>query len=91
MGEDFEKIIVATIKLLASQELAFRGSPEDITSRQKGNYLSCLVHLAQFDDLLSEHLRRYANKGKGPVSYLTHQICNEFMELMKIKLVETFI
>lgn len=83
--------IVATVKLLASQGLAFRGSTEDITSRHKGNYLSCLVYLAQFDDLLSEHLQRYANKGKGSVSYLSHQICNEFLELMKIKLLETFI
>lgn len=83
--------IVATIKLLAAQGLAFRGSNEDLTSRHKGNYLSCLVYLAKFDNFLAEHLERYANKGRGSVSYLSHQICNEFLEVMKTKLVETFI
>ncbi|GFY57251.1 hypothetical protein TNIN_4101 [Trichonephila inaurata madagascariensis] len=44
--------IVATIKLLASQGLAFLGSTEDITSLHKGNYFSYLMYLAQFYDII---------------------------------------
>ena len=40
----------------------------------KGNYLSCIVYLAEFNDFLAEHLRRYRNKGTGSTSYLSHII-----------------
>lgn len=84
------KRILATVKLLSKQGLTFRGSDENLENRYRGNYLSCLVYLAEFDDFLAEHLRRYGNQGKGSTSYLSHHICDEFILLMKDKLLDTF-
>ena len=47
-----------------------------------GNYLGILELLAKFDDLLKDHLENYAQKGKGNTSYLSHQICDEFVKLL---------
>lgn len=85
------KRIIATIKFLSAQGLAFRGSDENLNSPHRGNYLSCLVYLAEFDSFLAEHLRKYGNKGKGTVSYLSHQICNEFLGILENKLIELFV
>lgn len=84
------KRILATVKLLSRQGLAFRGSDENLESPYRGNYLSCLMYLAEFDNFLAEHLCRYANQGKGSTSYLSHHICDEFVQLMKDKLLATF-
>lgn len=35
--------VIATIELLASQGLGFRGSNEDLTSRHKGNYVVLFI------------------------------------------------
>lgn len=82
--------ILATVNFLSRQGLPFRGSDENIGSRFKGNYLSCLVYLANFDDFLAEHLRRFGNKGKGSVSYLSHHICDEFIEIIRDRMLSTF-
>lgn len=76
------KRIAATVKLLAGQGLAFRGTNENLQSSQKGNYLSCLAYLSEFDSFLAEHLKRCGNKGSGHVSYLSHSIVDEFILLM---------
>lgn len=85
------KRIIATIIFLSRQGLAFRGTDENINSQHSGNYLSCLVYLAEFDSFLAEHLHKYANKGKGTVSYLSHQICDEFIISINEKLIRLFI
>ena len=43
------KRVVATVKLLSAQGLAFRGHRESRDSTNKGNYLTCLDYLAEFD------------------------------------------
>ncbi|XP_043484549.1 zinc finger MYM-type protein 1-like [Leptopilina heterotoma] len=83
--------VLATIKFLSKQGLAFRGSDENLKSQHKGNYLSCLTYLSEFDEFLEEHLRRYGNQGKGCTSYLSHQICDEFILLLRDKLINTFV
>ena len=37
--------------------------------------------LSQFDPFLAEHIRRYGNKGRGQVSYLSSTTCEEFIKL----------
>lgn len=36
----------------------------------------------QFDPFLKEHIEKYGTAGKGHTSYLSHVICEEFIELM---------
>lgn len=79
------KRVVATVKLLGPLGLAFRGSNETVDSENKGNFLTCLEYLSQFDNFLKNHLEKYGNCGKGGTSYLSHTICDEFIHLMARK------
>ena len=74
--------IVEVIRFISERGLAFRGSNETIGSESNGNYLGILELLAKFDPFLNEHLNNYANKGKSVTSYLSHRICDEFIELL---------
>ena len=85
------KRIIATVKLLASLGLAFRGHRENKESNRRGNFLSCLGYLAEFDSFLKNHLERYGDKGRGNVNYLSHNVCNEFICLMGEKVKEYLI
>lgn len=76
------KRIIATVKLLASMGLAFRGHREGAQSNRKGNFLSFIDYLAEFDTFLKLHLEKYRNRGTGNVNYLSHTICDEFISLM---------
>ncbi|XP_039303482.1 zinc finger MYM-type protein 1-like [Solenopsis invicta] len=80
--KDVLKKIVGVIKFLASRGFAFRGDNQTIGSQSNGNYLGCLELLSQFDPFLSEHIKKYGNAGKGISSYLSANICNEFINAM---------
>jgi len=45
--------------------------------------------LAQYDTLLASHIGKYANRGKGHVSYLPSTICEELVKLMGQKVQDT--
>lgn len=74
--------LIAVIKFLSKQGLAFRGSLEKFGEEQCGNYLATLELIAKFDPFLKNHVEKYANKGKGKVSYLSKDICDEFIEVL---------
>lgn len=74
--------VVATIKHLGERGLAFRGHDEILGSPHNGNFLGFIELLAQFDSLLSAHIKKYGNKGKGSVSYLSSTICDEFIDIL---------
>lgn len=76
------KRIVATVKLLATLGVAFRGHRETRESKRIGNFLSCIEYLAEFDNFLKEHLNRFGLQGKGIISYLSHFTYDEFVGLM---------
>ncbi|XP_018365076.1 PREDICTED: uncharacterized protein LOC108762532, partial [Trachymyrmex cornetzi] len=76
------KRIVSVIKFLALRGFAFRGDNQTIGSQSNGNYLGCLELLSQFDPFLSEHIKKYGNAGIGNPSYLSANICNEFINAM---------
>lgn len=80
------KRIVAVIRFLASRGLAFRGDNETLGSTKNGNYLGSLELLSEFDPFLEQHLKQYGNAGKGSTSYLSANICEEFIELMAQRL-----
>lgn len=51
------KRIVSTIRLLASQNLAFRGHREISQEHQNpGNFLAILKYLSEYDPLMAQHL-----------------------------------
>lgn len=74
--------IVAAVKFLASRGLAFRGNNQIIGSLENGNYLGVLELIAEFDPFFKEHLNKYGNLGKGTPSYLSANICEEFLAIM---------
>lgn len=70
------------VKLLAILGVAFRGHREGTDSNRKGNCLSCIEYLAEFESFLQNHLQKFSNPGSGQVNYLSHTICDEFISLM---------
>ncbi|XP_040197362.1 zinc finger MYM-type protein 1-like [Rana temporaria] len=74
--------VVSVIRFLASRGLPFRGENQIIGSAKNGNYLGILELLSEFDPFLEEHLKLYGNPGKGNPSYLSANICEEFIEIM---------
>ncbi|XP_046737114.1 zinc finger MYM-type protein 1-like [Diprion similis] len=85
------KRIVAVIKFLASRGLAFRGDNETFGSQNNGNYLGCMELLSEFDPFLADHIKKYGNLGKGNTSYLSANICNEFIDIMGKKVLMTIV
>ena len=70
--------VVSTMKLLGRLGIAFRGHDESEQSKRKGNYLSCLEYLSEYDDFLKLHLEKHSFQGRGNVNYLSNTICDEF-------------
>jgi hypothetical protein len=81
------KRVVATAKLLATFGLGFR--EHDRSS--KGNFISCLECLAEFDIFFKTHLEAYSKCGKGPVNYLSNTTCDELIGLMATNVRNTII
>lgn len=48
--------------------------------------MMCLELLAQFDSFLAYHIARFSNKGSSITSYLSHGICDEFIQLITKKM-----
>ncbi|CAG9822955.1 unnamed protein product [Phaedon cochleariae] len=76
------KRVVATVQMLTARGLAFKGTNQSLGSPENGNFLGCIELIAQFDPFLASHLSEYGNRGKGNVSYLSANICDEFIQLM---------
>lgn len=75
------KRVLSVICFLSSR-LPFRGSNQQMGNCQNGNYLGTLELLAEYDQLLESHIAKYANKGKGHVSYMSSTIVDEFIQLI---------
>ena len=73
---------MSVVKSPSSRGLAFRGEDEILGSQHNGNYLGILELLAQFDPILSSHLAKNGNQGRGKPSYLSSTICDEFIQKM---------
>lgn len=72
-----QRILDVTM-MLATCNLAFRGSSDNIEDSNKGNFLSVIDLLAKYDPVLSELLARPA----GSTKYLSYQIQNEVINLL---------
>ncbi|XP_067127187.1 zinc finger MYM-type protein 1-like [Centruroides vittatus] len=63
----------------------------DTIVEKSGNYIGALEYLAEFDEFLASHIKQYGSAGKGNVSYLSSTICDEFIEILNKKMLETFV
>lgn len=81
------KRLLCIVQFLGIQGLAFRGTNDTIFKENNGNFLKLVEHISKFDTVLSEHLRRVTAK-ESHVHYLSHQIQNEFIDLLSCKVNE---
>lgn len=79
------KRVIAVIRTIAQQGIAFRGSNEKFGESHCGNFISLLELVAQFDPFLKNHIDKYGNCGSGNTSYLSKTTCDELIHLMAIK------
>lgn len=58
----------AIVKSLASRGLQFRGTEERFVLSNSGNYIMTLELMAEFDPFLTQHTRKYGERGSGSTS-----------------------
>ncbi|XP_047137607.2 zinc finger MYM-type protein 1-like [Hydra vulgaris] len=75
------KRLIALVRVLGEQNLAFRGTNETLYSANNGNFLKFAQYLAIFDSLMNEHLRKILNK-ELHTHYLGKDIQNELIQLL---------
>uniref|UniRef100_H3AHV9 HAT C-terminal dimerisation domain-containing protein n=1 Tax=Latimeria chalumnae TaxID=7897 RepID=H3AHV9_LATCH len=82
------KCIVTAVQFLAEHGLPFCG--DSVFCPKTATFLGCL-ELISHDPLLSDHLTKFANTGKGMPNYLSSTICDEFIQLMSDKILSIIV
>ncbi|XP_065654529.1 zinc finger MYM-type protein 5-like [Hydra vulgaris] len=75
------KRLIALVRVLGMQNLAFRGTHEKLNTADNGNFLKFVEFLALFDPLIDEHLRKIEDN-ETHVHYLGKDIQNELIHLL---------
>lgn len=78
--------IVYVIKFLARQNLAFRGHSNKLYESNNGNFLKLMETIAQFDNIIAEHIGRIQHDSARMPHYLGDKIQNEIISLIGEKI-----
>lgn len=73
--------LIALVRVLGTQNLAFRGSNENLFACGNGNFLKFVEYLAMFDPIMREHIRKISDN-ETRVHYLGKNIQNELIQLL---------
>uniref|UniRef100_A0A8C9Y5M1 HAT C-terminal dimerisation domain-containing protein n=1 Tax=Sander lucioperca TaxID=283035 RepID=A0A8C9Y5M1_SANLU len=87
---DVMKRLIAVVCHLAEPNLAFRGHNSNLHETNNGNFLGVVELLAEFDPVMSEHVRRAETKEIAD-HYLGKTTQNELITLIGDKTVEAII
>ncbi|KAL5577798.1 hypothetical protein UlMin_019497 [Ulmus minor] len=82
--------IIAVVKNLAKNNLAFRGTNEKIYQNSNGNFLSIIGMIAEYDPIMQEHVPHIKN-GEIHNHYLGHNIQNELIQILALEIKNTII
>ncbi|XP_073516987.1 zinc finger MYM-type protein 5-like [Phyllobates terribilis] len=73
--------LIALVRVLGTQNLAFRGSNDALFASNNGNFLKFVEYLAMFDPVMCEHIRKIRDK-EIHAHYLGKTIQNEMIQLL---------
>lgn len=80
--------VIAVAQSLAERGLPFRGHTEKLGNPHSGNFQATMELIAQFGPFLAQHLQQYAHLGSGSTSYLSKTVYEEFLLLLRDKLLD---
>ena len=79
------KRIIGIVKLLAGENMAFRGTSDILYERNNGNFLKLVEFLAEYDDIMAKHLKRIKDKDTH-IHYLGKMVQNEIITILGSKI-----
>ena len=85
------KRVVSVLKVLIERDLSLRGDNEIIGSAYNGNFLKLIELIAEYDDFLQCHLKKYGQCGSGHVNYLSSTTYEELIKVMNEKVVNRIV